>query len=146
MLLIVATVVMMIIRESHDMCKYILVHQCAVCSDHTFMLELNFNLPVLIIIMTLNGTNQGFLQSFQCAANCLYHIHSCGQGAVVQITSSASGACHMQHVVCHMVRRDSSAIKFDRVEWSHFSKDGRQKWMMYIRLASGYFCQLNCFS
>ena len=26
------------------------------------------------------------------------------------------GAHHVQHVVCHLVRRGSSAIKFDRVE------------------------------
>ena len=33
----------------------------------------------------------------------------------VQITCNTSGAHHGQHVVCHVVRRDSSAIKFDRV-------------------------------
>ena len=33
----------------------------------------------------------------------------------LQITCNASGAHHVQYV-CHMVRRDSSAIKFDRVE------------------------------
>ena len=27
-----------------------------------------------------------------------------------------SGAYHVQHVVCHVVQRDSSAIKFARVE------------------------------
>ena len=34
----------------------------------------------------------------------------------VQITCNTSSAYHVQHAVCHMVRRDSSAIKFDRVE------------------------------
>ena len=33
----------------------------------------------------------------------------------VQITCNTSSAYHVQHVVCHVVRRDSSAIKFDRV-------------------------------
>ena len=33
----------------------------------------------------------------------------------VQITCNTSGAYHVQHVMCHLVRRDSSAIKFDRV-------------------------------
>ena len=33
----------------------------------------------------------------------------------VQIMCNRSSACHVQHV-CHVVRRDSSATKFDRVE------------------------------
>ena len=35
---------------------------------------------------------------------------------IVQITCNTSSAFHVQHVVCHMVRRGSSAIEFDRVE------------------------------
>ena len=34
----------------------------------------------------------------------------------VQITCNTSSAYHAQPAVCHLVRRDSSAIKFDRVE------------------------------
>ena len=34
----------------------------------------------------------------------------------VQIACNTQSAYHVQHVVCHVVRRDSSAIKFDRVE------------------------------
>ena len=34
----------------------------------------------------------------------------------VQITCNTSSAHHVQHAVCHVVRRDSSAIKFYRVE------------------------------
>ena len=34
----------------------------------------------------------------------------------VKITCNTSSAYHVQHVVCHLVRRDSSSIKFDRVE------------------------------
>ena len=34
----------------------------------------------------------------------------------VQITCNTSGASHVQRVVCHVVRRDSSTIKFDRVD------------------------------
>ena len=34
----------------------------------------------------------------------------------VQITCNTPSAYHVQHVVYHVVRRDSSAIKFDRVE------------------------------
>ena len=35
---------------------------------------------------------------------------------LVQITCNTSSAHHVQHVVCYFVRRDSSAIKFDRVK------------------------------
>ena len=34
----------------------------------------------------------------------------------VKITCNTPSAYHVQRVVCHLVRRDSSAIKFDRVE------------------------------
>ena len=34
----------------------------------------------------------------------------------VQIMCNTSSAYHVQHAVCHFVRRDSSAIKFDRAE------------------------------
>ena len=33
-----------------------------------------------------------------------------------QITCNTSSAYRVQHAVCHLVRRDSSAVKFDRVE------------------------------
>ena len=33
----------------------------------------------------------------------------------MQIRCNISGAHHVQHVLCHVVRRDRSAIKFDRV-------------------------------
>ena len=38
--------------------------------------------------------------------------HPCNR---VQITCNTSSAYHVQHAVCHMVRSDISAIKFDRV-------------------------------
>ena len=34
----------------------------------------------------------------------------------VQITCNTSSVYHVQHVVCHVVQRNNSAIKFDRVE------------------------------
>ena len=34
----------------------------------------------------------------------------------MQFTCNLSGAYRLQHVKCHMVRRDSSAINFERVE------------------------------
>ena len=39
----------------------------------------------------------------------------------VKITCNTSSGCHVQRVVRHLVRRDSSAIKFDRVEIAFIS-------------------------
>ena len=61
--------------------------------------------------------NSRFLQSPNCATNCLQHVHSKDQGCNrVQIMNITSRAYHVQHVVCHVVRRDRSSVKFDRVE------------------------------
>ena len=49
-------------------------------------------------------------------ANCLQHVRSSAPGANhVQIACNTSSTYHMQHVVCYVVWKDSSAIKFDRV-------------------------------
>ena len=71
-----------------------------------------------IIIIVFKGAIRDFLQSPHSAANRLRHVRSSGLGAIV----CKSRATHRQfitckcHVTCHLVRRDSSAIKFDRVE------------------------------
>ena len=73
---------------------------------------------IIIIIIAFKGTIRDFLQSPHSAANCLQHVRSSGPGAIV----CKSGETHRMlitckcHVTCHLVRRDSSAIKFDRVE------------------------------
>ena len=59
-----------------------------------------------------------FLQSPHSAANCFQHVRSSGPGATVcksRATHRALITCKC-HVTCHLARRDSSAIKFDRVE------------------------------
>ena len=53
-----------------------------------------------------------FLQSPHCARNCLQHVCTSCQGTIVCKSRATDQA---QHVVCHMVQRDSSATKFDRV-------------------------------
>ena len=80
----------------------------------------------VIIIIAFKGAIRDFLQSPHSAANCLQHVRSSGPGAIV----CKSCATHQvlitckSHVTCHLVRRDSSAIKFDRVEiafiWASF--------------------------
>ena len=56
--------------------------------------------------------NWSFSQSPHCAVNCLQHLHSSGLSILMCKTSSAY---HVQHIVCHMEQRDSSAIKSDGV-------------------------------
>ena len=73
---------------------------------------------IIIIIIAFKGAIRDFLQSPHSAANCLQHIRSRGPGAIVyksRVTHPALITCKC-HVTCHLVRRDSSAIKFDRVE------------------------------
>ena len=55
-------------------------------------------------------------QSPRCAANCLQHVRSWPRRNHVQITCIKSRAYHVQCVVRHVVRRDSSAIEFGRNE------------------------------
>ena len=73
---------------------------------------------IIIIIITFKGSIRDFLQSLHSTANCLQHARLSGQGTIVCKSRAAHRAlitCKC-HVTCHLVRRDSSAIKFDRVE------------------------------
>ena len=70
---------------------------------------------IIIIIIAFKGAILDFLQSPHSAANCLQHARSSGSGAIVcksRATHQALITCKC-HVTCHLVRRDSSAIKFD---------------------------------
>ena len=72
----------------------------------------------VIIIIPFKGAIRDFLQSPHCASNCLQHTRSSGPGAIVcksRATHRALITCTC-HVTSHLVRKDSSAIKFDRVE------------------------------
>ena len=69
---------------------------------------------IIIIVTAFKGAVRDFLQSPHCVANRLQHVHSSGPGANhVQHIERISRATY--RVTCHMVRMDSSAIKFDRV-------------------------------
>ena len=81
---------------------------------------------IIIIIIAFKGAIRDFLQSPHSAANCLQHARSSGPGAIVcksRATHRTLITCKC-HVTCHLVRRDSSDIKFDRVEiafiWAYF--------------------------
>ena len=73
---------------------------------------------IIIIIIAFKGAIRDFLQSPHSAANRLQHVRSSGPGATVCKSRETHRALIMCkcHVMCHLVRRDSSAIKFDRVE------------------------------
>ena len=73
---------------------------------------------IMTIIIAFKSAIQDFLQSPHSATNCLQHVRSSGPGAIMcksRATHRALITCKC-HVTCHLVRRDSSAIKFDRVE------------------------------
>ena len=75
-------------------------------------------LIIIIIIIAFKGGIRDFLQSPHSAANCLQHVRSSGPGAIMCKSCATHRALitFKCHVTCHVVRRDSSAIKFDRVE------------------------------
>ena len=72
----------------------------------------------IIIIIAFKGAIRDFLQSPHSAANCLQHARSSGPGAIVCKSLATHRALSRAtcRVTCHLVRRDSSAMKFDRVE------------------------------
>ena len=72
---------------------------------------------MMMMMMSLKGAIRDLLQSPHCAENCFQHVRSSDMSATVCKSRVAHRALiKMQHVVCHAVRRDSSAIKFDRVQ------------------------------
>ena len=77
------------------------------------------NNNIIIIIIAFKGAIRDFfLQSPRSAANCLQPVRSSGPGAIVcksRATHRALITCKC-HVTCHLVRRNTSAIKFGRVE------------------------------
>ena len=92
-----------------------------------FCLSVSLSLSVLIIIIAIiiiiiviafKGAIRDFLQSPHSAANCLQHVPSSGPGATICKSRATHWALITRkcHVTCHLVQRDSSAIKFDRVE------------------------------
>ena len=72
---------------------------------------------VIIIIIAFKGAVWYFRQSPHCATNWLQHVRSSDPGEIV--CKSHAHIEHLSHatyrVACHVVQRDSSAIKTDRV-------------------------------
>ena len=65
------------------------------------------------IIIALKGAIRDFLKSPHCAARCLQHVRSSGQGSIVYKSRATHRALyHVQHAVCLVVQRDSSANIF----------------------------------
>ena len=68
-------------------------------------------------LIAFKGAIRDFIQSPHSAANCLQHVRSSGPGTIVCKSHATHWALIMCkcYVTCHLVQRDSSAIKFDRV-------------------------------
>ena len=70
---------------------------------------------IIIIIIILIIIIIAFKAQFEvCFTVANTYSHLPGRNCV-QITCNTTNAYHVQRVTCHVVRRDSSAIKFDRV-------------------------------
>ena len=66
----------------------------------------------ITIMIALKSANRDFLQSPHCAANCFQRVRSSGHVCKSRATHRAL----VTHNVCHVVRRNSSTIRFGRVE------------------------------
>ena len=109
------------------------------CLQHVFSSGLGAMSPARIVKWP--GCNVSSTYCQVAWVQCLQHVLSSGLGAMsptrilkwpgcnvsstysqvawlqsLRITYSRSSAYHVQYVMCHLMRRDSSAIKFDRVE------------------------------
>ena len=70
---------------------------------------------MLILVITLRGAIQDFLQSPYSTANCFQLVCSSEIVCKSRATHRALSTCKC-HVTCHVVRRDSLTINFDRVQ------------------------------
>ena len=94
-------------------------------------------LLLLLLLIAFKSPIQDFLQSHHCVTNHLQNVHSNGPGAI----SCANHVQHIEHisraprhVTSHTVRRDSSAIKFDKVYiafiWALFYSLNINRWRL----------------
>ena len=67
---------------------------------------------IMIIIMTQKSAMHCAL-CCELSPTCMPTSPGCN---CVQIICNTSGTCHLQHVMCHVMPRNSSAINFDRAE------------------------------
>ena len=58
------------------------------------------NVIIIIIIIAFKGAVQDLLQSPRCAANCLQHVRSSGQGTIVWKSRATHRAPIMYNVLC----------------------------------------------
>ena len=71
---------------------------------------------IIIIMIGLKNTIRDFtIASLHCELSQTRTLKWPGCNRV-QIRCSTYSAYHVRYVMCHLVRKDSSAIKFDRVE------------------------------
>ena len=73
---------------------------------------------IIIIIIAFKGAIPDVLQFPHSATNCLQHVRSSGLDAIVCqscATHRALITCKC-HVTCHLVWRDSSAVRLDKVK------------------------------
>ena len=111
-----ALLTLSVCKKYNSVCtSYSIARSAIVCALLTRSVIIIIIIIIIIIVIAFKGAIRDFLQPPHSAANCL---HSSGPGATVcksRATHRVLITCKC-HVTYHLVRRDSSAIKFDRVE------------------------------
>ena len=76
-------------------------------------IELVATITIIIVIIELKAQFEIFtISSLRCKLSVTLKWPECNR---VLVTCNTPGAYHVQHVMCQMLHRDSSVIKFDRV-------------------------------
>ena len=91
------------------LCVRVRAHRHTIAFPHLHVTNMQYStVIVIVVIMELKGAIRDVLLFPHCAANWTRSLKWPGR-KYVQITCNTQSAHHVQHVVCHLVRRDSSA-------------------------------------
>ena len=71
---------------------------------------------MIIIIIALKGAIGDFCNLLTAPRTVSSTYAQVARANHMQITCNTSSAYHVQSAVCHLEQRDSSAVKFDRIE------------------------------
>ena len=100
-------------RRTHNIIMIIVVVVVVVVIIITIIMMM---MMMMMMIIAFKGAVREVLQSPHCAASHLQHVRSSGPGAIVCKSRAIHRALIAYTISRYVVRRDSSAIKFNRVD------------------------------
>ena len=111
MMMMMMMVIMMMMMMTMMMTMMMMMMMITTTTIMIMIIRISISISISIRIrIAFKGAIRDFRQSPHCAANHLLHVRS------RVCTCNTSSAYHVQHVAYHLVRKDSSAVKSERVE------------------------------